>query len=356
MVILIKYFSVTGVLSMFLLRQFPQRLNSIFLILMVMIFSIGLTACSDKDNAPTKTLKSVKIAVSTTPLSAPFYVAKDQGYFKEQGLDVELIDTVGGHRCLQSILDKKVVMGTVSDYPIMLKSFQRQDYVVVTTFVTATNDVKLIANKSKGINSPSDLKGKTVGTVIGASSHFFLDQFLIFNGMSLADVNVIHLKADDMPAALKNGTVDALSVWEPYGFLSVNKLHENAIVFPSKNYYRETFNLVADRKYTTEHPETVVAVLSSLSKAENFINEQPKAAQNILIKNLQLDEKFIGWIWPDFKFDLSLDQAFIKTLETEAAWAVANNVTTKPNTQNFLDFIYFDALNTVDKTAVTIIH
>ena len=340
---------------MFFIKSSSLHLKTIWLFLFLISTVITLTACNNKEDVTPKVLDTIKIAVSKTPLSAPLFIAKELGYFAEQGLDAELVMTIGGHRCLASILAGETDMGTVSDYPIMINSFKRQDYAVAATFVSSSNDVKLIANKNKGITTPADLKHKKIGTVAGASSHFFLDQFLLFNGLSLADVEVIPLKSNDMPKALQDGKVDALSVWEPYGFLTKQLLQDDAIIFPSKNYYRETFNLVIGQQYIADNPKVIVAVLRALDKAETFINQKPREAQKILIKHLQLNEKFIDWIWKDFNFQLSLDQSLIKTLEAEADWAITNKIIARTQKQNYVNFIYLDALDVVDKPAITVI-
>jgi len=325
--------------------------------ILLFIVSLLVAGCGEQQQTSVETnqtLSPVSIAVSTTPLSAPFYIAEANGYFSDQGLKVNLIDTIGGHRCLNKVLNGEADMGTTSDYPVMKQSFERNDFVIAATFVSSNNDVKLVGCKRCGVTKPADLRNKKIGTVKGASSHYFLDRFLLFNNMSLADVNVVHVNPEDQPAALNNGKVDALSVWEPYAYLAKNKL-QDSVIFPAGEYYRETFNLVLKKDFLSGNANTLKKTLKALSRAVEFINQQPGKAQQILVTRLKLDDAFIDWIWNDFDFALTLDQSLLVTLENEASWAIENGIVKKSPAVNFLDYVDSRILKDIDGAKVSII-
>lgn len=321
-------------------------------VVLVVLFMLQLVGCS---RSPEPAVK-VSVAVSRTPLSAPFYIAEAKGYFANAGVAVEVVEAIGGHRCLDLVLDGSTDLGTVSDYPVMINSFQRDDYAVVATFVSSHNDVKLVGSRARGVRDPTDLRGKRVGTVTDASSHYFLDRFLLFHGMGLQDVEVIHMQPEEMTRALVAGSVDALSVWEPFGYLAYQTLKEDVIVFANEGYYRETFNLVARNSYATTNGPVIQKVLGALSRATALIRDDPAQAQQILRKRLGLDQAFIDWIWHDFNFGLTLDQSLLVTLETEARWAVEQGIARRQGRKNFLSFVSVDALRALDPTLVNITH
>lgn len=298
---------------------------------------------------------NVFLAVSVTPLSAPFYIAQEKGFFEDGGLDVTVVECIGGHRCLQSVLKGDTDMGTASDLPTMFNSFKRDDYSIITTFVKSNNDVKIIARKNGGIASPDDLRGKKVGVIKGASSQFFLDSFLVINHINPSEVEVVGIQPEDMSNALQSKEVDAISVWEPFGYETAQLLADDIIIFPHMNIYTETFNLVALNNYTQTNPEAIRRMLHVLDKSIVFMNENEAESQDILVKRLKKDKEFIEWIWPDFAFDLSLDQSLLITLEEEARWAVEHNMTNKTEIPNYLDFMYTAGLDEVKPEAITII-
>jgi NitT/TauT family transport system substrate-binding protein len=297
-----------------------------------------LSACTDKQESGSFKA-TTSIAVSETPLSAPVFVAAKMGYFRKHGLDVTLERYNGGHKCLKAVLDGNTEYGTSSDYPIMINSFKRSDYEVLATFVSSDNDVKLMADRRKNITYPSDIKGKRIGVVSGGSSHYFLDRFLLFNNMKLDDVEIQHTSPEKMPAAITAGEVDAIAVLEPYAYLAREKLGDNLISFPAKDYYCETFNLVGLKKTVKENGDVAIRIIKALKEAEDFIESSPEQAQQIVIDELKIDQKFIRSIWSDFDFRLSLEQSLLLTLENEARWAIENKIVDEKFSPNFLGYI-----------------
>ena len=274
----------------------------------------------------------------------------------DEGVDVEIVECVGGHRCLKLALGGEVDLATVSESPVMYNSFKRDDYAVVATFVSSRNDVKIISRHSLGVSSPADLSGKRIGTVMGASSHFFLDAFLLFHGVDPAAVEVVHVSPEDMPNALSSGEVDALSVWEPFGFIAAQTLGEDVLVFPKSDIYRETFNLVCLKDICKERGDAAKRILRALERSISFIHDNERESQSIVAQKLEKSGEFIDWIWPDFEFDLTLAQSLIVTLENEAEWAIYKELVDGATPPNYLDFIYPSLLAEVNPDSVTITH
>lgn len=118
----------------------PKSLIRPLIHLARLVVATALAACSVCGVAA-----EIKVAVATTPLSTPFYVAEKQGYFADEGLAVTLMDCAGGHVCLKQLLEGpgQVQLATASDLPIMFRSFERQNFYVLATFAASTQDVKL---------------------------------------------------------------------------------------------------------------------------------------------------------------------------------------------------------------------
>jgi ABC-type nitrate/sulfonate/bicarbonate transport system substrate-binding protein len=279
-------------------------------------------------------------AVSRTALSLPIYVAEDQGYFAAEGVSLRLTECIGGQRCVRRLLDGDVELATASDLPVMFNSFSRSDYAVIATFVTSSNDLKLIARRSAGISVAADLDGKRVGTVKGASAHYFLDAFLLFNNVDPKRIRVVDLAPESTAGALQRREVDALAIWEPNGWLAVQAIGADAIVLPSPRIYTESFNLVTTRRVLADREIELVKVLRALAKAQQFIALRPGEAQKILKHRLGLDDGFVNWAWKDLDYRLGLDQSLITTLEAEARWALREgHVTGGQRVPNYLRFI-----------------
>src|SRR5208337_4748671 len=74
----------------------------------------------------------------------------------------------------------------------------------------------LVARTDEGINSISDLYGKTVGVAFGTIAQFYLGTFLEQNNLSLSNITVVNVPFAQSQNALANGTINAVLVLQPY--------------------------------------------------------------------------------------------------------------------------------------------
>lgn len=296
----------------------------------------------------------LRLSLSQTPLSLPFYVAESQGYFASEGLKLKINEVIGGHRSMQQLLEGHSDLATSSEAVVMFNSFKRGDFAVIGSFVSSDDDVKVVTRKGAGIDHPKQLAGKRVCTVSGSASHYFFETLLVLNGVDPKSVKIIALPPEDMAKALKNGDVDAIAIWEPFPFEALKAVPGSRILAKSSA-YRLTFNLLIHKKLIGVRDDDLVKLLRALDRAEQFINLQPQKAKAILLERLKLDQSFVDWIWPSYNYRLTLDQSLLTTLEGEARWARQGGLVKGDKTPNYLNYIYADPLGKVRPAAVSII-
>ena len=296
----------------------------------------------------------LRLSLSLTPLSLPFFVADNQGYFAAEGVPIALNEVVGGHRTMQQLLEGSADLATSSEAVVMFNSFQRSDFAIIASFVTSEDDVKIITRADTGITTPRQLAGKTVATVTGAASHYYLDTLLLFNGVDPKKVQLRNLAPEAMADALKNKAVDAIAIWEPIPFKALQAV-PGARMLPKSSTYRLTFNLIARKSLLGTRDAELAGVLRALERAQEYIYDNPLQAKAILRKRLQLDQAFIDWIWSRYSYRLSLDQSLLTTLEGEARWARQEGLVKVDRSPNYLNFVYADPLLKVRPSAVSII-
>ena len=116
----------------------------------------------------------VRMAISSTPLSAPFIIAIENGYFTQQG--VKPIPTLyqGGHRTISAVFAGDADIATSSEAVVMFNAFKRNDFRVLATFVSSDNDNKILAPVDRNIKSIGDLRGRKIGTIPVSYTHLTL--------------------------------------------------------------------------------------------------------------------------------------------------------------------------------------
>jgi NitT/TauT family transport system substrate-binding protein len=116
--------------------------------------------------------------------------------------------------------------------------------------------------------------------------------------------------------------------------------------------YALSFNLTAPRRLAAARRDEFARLLGALQRAEALIEREPARAQAILRARLGVDQRFVDWVWPGLEFRLGLDQALLKTLESEARWALREGHVPRAPMPDYLRFIDPAPLAGANPTAV----
>ncbi len=302
-------------------------------------------------------IEKITLGMELSPLSALLWVAENKGYFQENGVEVTMKKFDSGRSAFVAMLNKGGLdMVTVSQTPVMFNSFDRSDFAITGNMAFSYNDLFVLARRDHGIAKPEDLRGKKIGVHKGTTGEFFLSAFLTTSNLQLSEVEVVDMTTDKLVQNVTEGTVDAISTWNPHIANAKKELGNRGITFPSGELYREDWYFVSNQQFLQNHPEAVARFLQAIKQAEGFVENNKDEAIAITAERLGVEKDFISSIWSDYQFRLFLDQTIIIGLENEARWAIRNKLTDKTVVPNYLDFIYVDALQKVKPQAVTITH
>jgi len=281
----------------------------------------------------------VTIAVSKTPLSTPFYVAKAIGSFDDTCVSVEFDEVIGGQRAFAKVMRGEVDFGTSSDSVIAFQSLAHKAFVTHAVFVQSDNDVKFFNRPKANVTSAADLKGKRVGVTKGTASEYFLSTLLALEGLTTDDVKLQYFKPEELIDGFIYNEIDAFIPWEPYAFQSIKLLGDQVKIHNTKNVNTLSFNLIsqtADNLLVNK----AKCILEGLSTAIDYIASHPNESKKIVIKELQLSPDLIDWVWPDYIFKLGLNQSLILSIKSQAIWAVSTKMTSHtevPNAEHYID-------------------
>jgi ABC-type nitrate/sulfonate/bicarbonate transport system substrate-binding protein len=273
-------------------------------------------------NKSTTTDGKITIAEGSQPIAALIYIANEKGYFKDEGLNVELKPFATGKLCLDAVIGGGADYATVAETPIMHAAFSDQPIKVVATIHRAKENTFCIANKTKGINTPADLKGKTIAVPIGTNAEYALSKFLTANGLKSSDIKKVNLSPPEMIGPIAKGNVDAVVAWQPHIGRCEAALGKDGMRFSFASLYTETYNLVTNRILAEDKSDVTVKILKALDRANNFLHANPEESIGIVARRLGMDRVELEKIWPIYNFGLDLKPSLIDVLESEAQWAV----------------------------------
>jgi NitT/TauT family transport system substrate-binding protein len=147
----------------------------------------------------------------------PLMLTERLGYFRDEGLEVDLLSEPAGVEAADEML-AGAVQGVVGfyDHNIDLQALGKYTESVVQ-FSRVPGEVELIASGHPEISSFADFKGKTIGvTGLGSSTDFLTEYLLLKAGLKLSDVTPLPVGAGDtLIASMKHGEIVAAMTTEP---------------------------------------------------------------------------------------------------------------------------------------------
>ena len=171
--------------------------------------------------------KTIKVGSSPVVSSAGIYLAKERGYFKEQGLDVEITDFNNSGAPMTLLLSKgelDVGAGNITAGLFnAIAEGQKFKIVADKGHIDANKDylALLVRNehlKSGRFKTLKDLKGFKMGltSLDGVSQEILTERFLQKGKLTIKDITFVKLSYAEMNLALKAGTIDATIQLEPF--------------------------------------------------------------------------------------------------------------------------------------------
>jgi ABC-type nitrate/sulfonate/bicarbonate transport system substrate-binding protein len=302
--------------------------------------------------------KKIILAVDFSDMfSAPVLIAENLGYFKDEGIEVEIKEYPSGRTALADMISKKNLdVVTCAQTPVMYNSFSNDSYSILAGMACSYEAGSImLARKDKGINTALDLKGRRIGTPVGSTGHFFLNLFLMYHGLKISDVEIVDFDAPDLPKALADGVVDAIAVWQPQIFNAQKLLGSKAIILQNKNIYRVDFYLVSDKDFLRQNADALKGLLKAIDKAEDFIMKNREQSVSIVANRLKMDREITAAIWDQYQFRIFLDQAILTDLEAEGRWAMENKYANVKTLPDYSRFIFPDILEKVKPVSVNLI-
>jgi ABC-type nitrate/sulfonate/bicarbonate transport system substrate-binding protein len=128
-----------------------------------------------------------------------------------------------------------------------------------------------------------------------------------------------------MPAALKRGDVDAISIWEPQAHNSQQALGADAVVFQDRSVYRELFNLNTTAEVLADpaRRRSLVAAVARIVRASEQVTRTPPRVWPLVSSKINVSEPTISAVWRHFRFAGSLPSDLLDVMTEEERWAAA---------------------------------
>ncbi len=241
----------------------------------------ALTLCACGKQTPKQTVKVRLNEVTHSVFYAPQYLAIEKGFFKDEGIDIELTNGGGADKVMTAVLTKQSDIGLAGpEACIYVLNQQKEDYPVVFAQLTK-RDGSFLVGRTDADFSWSDLKGKTViGGRAGGVPEMTLEYVMRQNGIvpgkdATVDTTV---QFNMMAGAFTGGNGDYVTLFEPTatqieqsgkGYILASVGQESGEI-PYTSYF-------ASQSYIAANPEVIQSFANAVAKGQQWIKEHTAA-------------------------------------------------------------------------------
>lgn len=281
-----------------------MKIKKFSLMAVALMAATTLAACADKKEeqvTPTpQTSETTETTKESTKLSfgvmssidvVPLLIAQDQGYFAEEGIELDL-QVFAAAKDRDAALQAGELDGVLCD-EVAISIYQNSD---INMQITGTNNGSwtLVASPESGITSLADLSGKSMAISENTMIDYLSDYLAVSNGMTVEDIEKIAIPA--MPArleALQNNQVNAAILPTPFndtaianGGVEIAKIYNDDIMISVTAFLQEVIDA---------NPEAVQGFYKAYNKAIDYINNTDIAEfEDVIISAANYSEEMRG--------------------------------------------------------------
>ena len=220
--------------------------------------------------------------------SIDLYIARDLGFFREEGLEADLVQ-IRGNVAISAALTGQV--HAVNNVGTVIRAIERGDVPFKVMAVSLKRNLFwLVARPEFG--SIKELKGKTLGTTtFGGSQHMAAARLLRKGGLD-PEKDVTVVVAGDVPTQLQSlvtGAIQAAALSPPTVILARDKFKMRILGSTVDEFYNLQNGIAVSENLLRERRDLVKRILRARTKAARYFWENEKGASQILAKYLNVE-------------------------------------------------------------------
>ena len=231
--------------------------------------------------------ETIRIGINQWPGYEYLFIAKKQGFFKQAGLDVELVE-LSSLTEVRRAFERGKVDGMASTLIEVLEAFKYSGKIAQPVLIIDySNGADEILGSTK-ITTIKELKGKKIGVESGSLSTYLVSRALEMNDIKSSEVLIMPMELHDMPIALKTGEVDAITSYPPAS-VAIKKQMKVNVLFDSSTLPNEILDVVTiNNEILAKNPELQNKLLQTWKLILEYSDNYSEEAYSILTERLMI--------------------------------------------------------------------
>jgi len=297
---------------------------------------------------------------------APHIIAIQKGWFKDAGFtNVTTKTFTAGALAGEALVAGQVHFWTPGNLPPISMYHAGIPIVLLGTNCVNWGLDKLVVRKDANVNTPQDLYRIKIGLLQGSTASADLHHLARHYGLDERRLQVVNLPPPEQLASLVSGNVQAILVWEPWGYQALKSVDSKILHTGQVSYFegnkgqrvKVTDNrsvFVASEEFVRKNPKAVRAIMQVLLRAQRYVAD-PKNLDEVLRRYSEFQKQDIEMnraIWDNYVFNPAFDEAYVEDMERTTAFLESAGRIKKRT--HILEYTYTDPLTELDATLVKV--
>ncbi|MEV0109464.1 ABC transporter substrate-binding protein [Nocardia sp. NPDC050799] len=265
-----------------------SRPGKVVLAVLAVALAVALGACTRPATRDTATNGSgpIRVAVGIDASFAAFFLADQEGMFRDAGLDVELVQFGRGGEAVDALASGQVQLAGSSDTTTISQLRQNPSLRAMFAYEASGDYIKVVLRN--GIAGPTDIR--KVGVVPGLGQ-ISTDKYLRANGVPAGAVEMISATPSDMPALLARGDIDGYVLWEPWPSTAEAQGTGHVVAVTGDYDWFYHHWAISTQPWLTANPEQAQQFAQVLAAASARVEQDPALAAAATKAAVNVDEE-----------------------------------------------------------------
>ncbi len=266
-------------------------MKKLFILASAIVLAV-ISGCEKKEEKNPNELTKVRFLLDWTPNTnhTGIYIAKERGYYKDLGLDVEILPA-GNDAAIEVISGEGAEFAIGEQEGITLAHSVHSDIdIVAIAAVLQSNTSGFLVSEKSGIQTPKDFAGKQFGGSETSINKAILNDIIVKDGGEKDTVKYKNVNSMDVMQGLQYG-IDFEWAYAGWDVIKAKLENKNMpfikLIDYDKNLQFYTPVIMASNKFLNKNPDVAKKFLKATAKGYEDAIKDPKSAAEILMKNAQ---------------------------------------------------------------------
>ena len=231
--------------------------------------------------------ETIRIGITQWPAFEYLFITKKMDFFKQAGLNVELVE-LSSLAEVRRAFSRGKVDGMAATLVEVLEAYKYSEKVAQPILITSYSKGSDQIIATSAIKSLKQLKGKKIGIEAGSTSSYLVSYALKMNNINQSEVMIMPMEMNKLSRALSSGRVDAITSYPPNS-IAIKKQMDVNVLFDSSQMQDDFLDVIAiNKKILDENPSLHYKFLNAWDLTIKYANVHPDESYVILTERIPI--------------------------------------------------------------------